>query len=75
MIDFILSTGLTESQLQDIGKLNKICSKYEPLSMKLNWGMLETRNNEQVYDFLCYEDNILVGFIGLYDITLKSKEI
>ncbi len=75
MIDFILSKGLTEAQLQDIGKLNKICSKYEPLNMKLNWGMLETRNNEQVYDFLCYEDNILVGFIGLYDITLKSKEI
>ncbi len=75
MIDFISSKGLTEGQLQDIGKLNDICSKYEPLNMKLNWGMLETRNNELVYDFLCYENNILVGFIGLYDITHKSKEI
>ncbi len=75
MFDYILSKGLTEAQLKDIGNLSEICSKYEPLNMKLNWGMLETRSNEQVYDFLCYEDKMLVGFIGLYDITLKSKEI
>lgn len=71
----VLAKGLTNEQLQDILELEKTCSEHEKLDMKLNLEMLEQRSKEEINDFLYYEENKLVGFLGLYDIDKKSNEI
>ncbi|MDF2985936.1 MAG: acetyltransferase [Eubacterium sp.] len=75
MKNILSAKGLTDKQLEDICKLEEACGKYEPLHMKLNWDMLRTRPKDCIYDFLCYEEVELVGFIGLYHIVQQSKEI
>jgi ribosomal protein S18 acetylase RimI-like enzyme len=56
---------LTKQQLQDIKKLQKECETHENLQLKLNWDMLENRKSYQL-DFLHYEKDELVAFLGLY---------
>jgi ribosomal protein S18 acetylase RimI-like enzyme len=60
------------AQIRD---LESICGKHEPLCMKLNWDMLETRVPEETNDLLWYEDGRLVGFLGLYGFGVQPSEI
>lgn len=55
---------LNKDQLNQIEELQKICEKHDNISLKLNWDMLRLR--EEVQDYFHYENNILVGFIGVY---------
>jgi ribosomal protein S18 acetylase RimI-like enzyme len=71
----ILARGLSDSALQEIRDLEKACCKHEGLNMKLNWDMLEMRSTEENNDLLYYDDNVLIGFLGIYDIAKESKEI
>ena len=75
MSKLLLASGLSDDKLQSIRELEKACCQYEKLNMKLNWDMLEKRSYEEVNDILYYDDNRLIGFLGLYDIKQKSKEI
>lgn len=75
MGDLILARDLQDSELQSIHELEKECCRYEKLNMKLNWDMLEKRSFDENNDFLYYEENKLIGFLGLYDIHQNSKEI
>jgi ribosomal protein S18 acetylase RimI-like enzyme len=59
------TTMLTTKQLQDIENLQKECETYDHLQLKLNWEMLRKRESNQL-DFLHYEDDELVAFLGLY---------
>lgn len=56
---------LTTQQLQDIEQLQKECENHDHLKLKLNWEMLKKRESNQL-DFLHYENDSLVGFLGLY---------
>lgn len=56
---------LTIQQLQDIEKLQKEVETHDGLQLKLNWEMLRTRESDQL-DFLHYENNELIAFLGLY---------
>jgi ribosomal protein S18 acetylase RimI-like enzyme len=56
---------LTAQQLQDIEQLQKECEAHDHLQLKLNWEMLRNRESNQL-DFLHYENDELVAFIGLY---------
>ncbi|KKI91297.1 acetyltransferase [Bacillus sp. SA1-12] len=56
---------LTTQQLQAIKKLQKECETQDNVQLKLNWDMLENRESNQL-DFLHYENDELVAFLGLY---------
>lgn len=66
MSKLVSARGLSTQELQDIRKLEAGCGKSEPLNMKLNWDMLETRSADEVNDFLYYDGEELIGFLGLY---------
>ncbi|MDG0061906.1 GNAT family N-acetyltransferase [Priestia sp. P5] len=57
---------LAQHVLEDIQKLQSICEQEEHIELKLNFDMLRSRKQNEVNDFFHYEDNQLVGFIGLY---------
>lgn len=71
----IKAAGLTERQLSDIKKLENACCHLEKLTMKLNWEMLRTRSMKEINDFLYYQDDQLVGFLGLYGFGRKEIEL
>lgn len=64
---------LSSKQLRDINGLQEICEKYEHIKLKLNWDLLETRNELEQNDFFHYEGDKLVGFIGLYGFGTKIE--
>lgn len=75
MRNFITPKGLSEKYINDIAQLEKTCENFEELRMKMNWDMLKNRSPLQNNDFLCYEDDKLIGFLGLYDIQEQCQEI
>lgn len=75
MFKLIKANGLTENELQAIKELEEECNSYEKLNMKLNWDMLESRSKNQINDFLYYEDDRLIGFLGMYGFGSNPKEI
>ena len=75
MGNHLLARGLSDGELQDIRELEKACCEYDELKMKLNWDMLTNRSTDEANDLLYYDGSKLIGFLGLYDIEQKSKEI
>ena len=55
---------LKKAELEAIHTLRLLCEETDGIQLKLNWGSL--RNREERLDFFHYEDNELVGFLGLY---------
>lgn len=64
---------LSQKQLGDIKKLQLVCEQEEAIHLKLNWEMLELRNDQEQTDFFHYENEELVGFIGLYGFGNKVE--
>ena len=56
---------LTTKQLKDIEALQKECEIHDNIQLKLNWDMLKTRTDNN-YDFLLYDKDELIAFLGLY---------
>lgn len=56
---------LNTKQLNDIEALQKECEKHDNIQLKLNWDMLKTRFDDN-NDFLLYEKDELIAFLGLY---------
>lgn len=56
---------LTTKQLNDIEALQKECEIHDNIQLKLNWDMLKTRS-ETNFDFLLYDKDELIAFLGLY---------
>lgn len=56
---------LTTKQFSDIEQLQKEVEAHDGLEMKLNWDMLRNRYTEGL-DFLHYEKDELIAFLGLY---------
>lgn len=68
---------LQVQELNEIHLLEAECSKKEQgkLHMKLNWEMLNERIGHETNDFLFYEDEKLVGFLGMYGFGRDEIEI
>lgn len=66
MSKLVSARGLSAQELEDIARLEAICCRKDPLTMKLNWDMLETRSTDEINDFLHYDGDELIGFLGLY---------
>lgn len=66
--------GLDEQSKQEIADLEKVCNDYDRLSIRLCWSDLNSRPKDEVNDFLYYEDEKLIGFLGLYDLH-DTREI
>ncbi|WNS44580.1 GNAT family N-acetyltransferase [Paenibacillus sp. MMS20-IR301] len=59
----------TADTLKEIEELQQRCEQYEGISLKLNWDMLRHPGEAGGAEWLVtYEDELLVGFIGLYNI-------
>ncbi|QSF43101.1 GNAT family N-acetyltransferase [Paenibacillus tianjinensis] len=57
----------TADTLKDIEELQQRCEQYEGISLKLNWDMLRHSPEAGGAEWLVtYEEDVLVGFIGLY---------
>ena len=56
---------LTTKQFSDIEQLQKEVEAHDGLEMKLNWDMLRNRSTDGL-DFLHYEKDELIAFLGLY---------
>ncbi|MBS2968243.1 GNAT family N-acetyltransferase [Metabacillus sp. KIGAM252] len=64
---------LSEEQLSDIKKLQAVCEEADGIQLKLNWDMLEYRENGVKQDFFHYETDGLAAFIGLYGFGNKVE--
>lgn len=58
--------SLAQFQLVEIENLRKICNDYEHLNLKLKMDWLHTPSTNNTNYFLFYQDDGLVGFLGLY---------
>lgn len=57
---------LTDQQIENIRNLMLICEEHDHIKLKLNFDLLEQRKSNEIRDFFHYENDLLVGFIGLY---------
>jgi ribosomal protein S18 acetylase RimI-like enzyme len=64
---------LSSKQLDEIRLLQKRCEDAEGFQLKLNWDMLRSRQENVQNDFLHYENEKLIGFIGLYGFGNKVE--
>ena len=56
---------LSEDELAAISQLIQVCDTYEGLHTRLGFDMLRSRPADRVYDFLYYEQGMLVGYLAL----------
>ena len=67
--------GLTPMELAEIEQLAQLCNTEDGLNLKLNWESLRERSKSESNDFLYYEQNTLIGFLGLYAFNAKEAEV
>src|SRR5450432_333490 len=67
--------GLSQTELVAIERLMQICNAYEGLDLKINLQILRSRPHDEINDFLYYEQDVLVGFLGLYSFNPHEGEI
>lgn len=67
--------GLIPTELAEIKLLADICNAHEGLDLKLNWSILEQREQDQTNDFLYYKDGSLVGFLPFFSFNTTEAEI
>jgi ribosomal protein S18 acetylase RimI-like enzyme len=67
--------GLSQTALADIKQLMQGCNIYEGLDLKINLNILSSRPHDEINDFLYYEQDVLVGFLGLYSFNPGEGEI
>ncbi|MFG0213663.1 GNAT family N-acetyltransferase [Brevibacillus porteri] len=66
---------LTSEELAHIKELVAICNEQDGIDLKVNPSMLEKRSGEHEEDFLCYVNEKLVGFLGLYVFHSGEAEV
>lgn len=60
------AVGLSSRALDAIGELERQVVEADGGRLKLEWGRLRRRSGERVEDLLWWEDDRLLGFLGLY---------
>lgn len=73
--EIVAIKSLTAAQLEEVNQLAVICNGHDGIALKINPNMLEQRSGEHTEDFLCYADNKLVGYLGLYVFHAKEAEV
>ncbi|HWD68929.1 MAG TPA: GNAT family N-acetyltransferase [Solirubrobacteraceae bacterium] len=69
------SCGLNDSALEAIAGLERRVVAADSGRLKLEWGTLRSRPADEVRDLLAWEDNRLVGFLGIYGHSWKHLEL
>jgi GNAT superfamily N-acetyltransferase len=64
---------LIEQQLTEIKLLQQAVEQHDKIVLKLNWDMLVSRENNIQEDFLYYDSDQLIGFLGLYRFGSKVE--
>lgn len=67
--------GLSRTVLAEIEHLMLVCNAHEGLDLKINLQILHSRPHDAINDFLYYEQDVLVGFLGLYSFNSDEGEI
>lgn len=67
--------GFSEQELRDIRALADLCNAEDGITLKLNWEMLSERPAGVTNDFLMYEGEKLIGFLGIYSFRSTEVEI
>jgi len=66
---------LTEDEIGAIQQLAAVCSAFEGLRMPLfRTDMCKQRSGSETFDFLYYEQGLLVGYLGIENHGTKQKE-
>lgn len=66
---------LTKEELEQIDQLAGLCNQLENIQLKLNRDMLRNRPENETNDFLYYQDDQLVGFLGIYSFRSTEAEV
>lgn len=69
------SHGLTDTALEAIAGLERRVVAADGGRLKLEWGNLRKRPADQVRDLLWWEDDRLVGFLGIYGHSWDHLEV
>lgn len=54
------------SKFKELKDLQNICEKHDRIWLKLNWNMLKFRGFDSEFNLYHYENDRLVGFLGMY---------
>jgi GNAT superfamily N-acetyltransferase len=73
MLEF--ARGLTDRQLRALAELEMRVVGADGGRLKLEWGVLRSRPGKYVEDFLWWEGDALVGFLGVYAFGAPTVEI
>lgn len=67
--------SLTANEIQQMKDLAHICGQYDQIdySSDLHVNFLAARNNEEIYDFLFYDNTQLIGALSMYDFERPTK--
>jgi ribosomal protein S18 acetylase RimI-like enzyme len=60
------AAGLTPGDLQAVAELERQVAKADGGRLKLEWDSLRSRSGDRVEDLLWWEDERLLGFLGIY---------
>ncbi|MHB1685055.1 MAG: GNAT family N-acetyltransferase, partial [Bacilli bacterium] len=67
--------GLTADDYGRVAQLATLCNQSDNITLKINYDTLRTRPDDEVNDFLYYEREELIGFLGLYQFNSHEIEI
>jgi len=67
--------GMSAQELEAVRELWRVCNEAEQIDIKLNWSTLSSRPAGITNDFLYYENDRVVGFIGIYSFLSTEVEI
>ncbi len=67
--------GLTADDYGRVTQLATLCDRNDRITLKINYDSLRARPGNEVNDFLYYEREELIGFLGLYQFNSHEIEI
>ncbi|MHB1630350.1 MAG: GNAT family N-acetyltransferase [Bacilli bacterium] len=67
--------GLTADDYERVTQLATLCDQSDNITLKINYDTLRTRPGNEINDFLYYEREELIGFLGLYQFNSHEIEI
>lgn len=73
--DIVARTRMSEEDLAAVLQLVQVCNEHDGIDLKVNPDMLRSRRGIETEDFLCYQDDRLVGFLGLYVFHGEEAEV
>lgn len=80
-IKIVLKEKINHQDYEDINYLQKLCLEYDDITLKLEIDYKLSINDKEkdvldhINEFLYYEDNILVGYIGICDFGGDAIEV